>query len=305
MNYGGLSYEEINNSHYQLHTRIKASFLRKTLDENLFRTSTTPLTAALNVVPSSSSAFRSTQASTSRQFVPRDVSSLCETVTYTAPVSMVDLVKSNIVPATEFCGKSNENNCSICFCEIRSNEQLSKFNVPHCNHTFHHACVLKSFQHGNTRCPICLRLVTDEPQGFSPSGSMVVSESKSMICSGFKSTSNGTILIQYNLHGGVQKEYHPNQGVAYSAESRVAYLPNNMEGQKLLKRLKYAFSRGLTFTIGTSLTTGRPNSITWGSIHHKTSTYGGSSSHGFPDDSYFKNCHSELDALGVPTFDAI
>lgn len=75
---------------------------------------------------------------------------------------------------------------------------------------------------------------------------------------------------------------------------------SNLDGQALLKRLKYAFLHGLTFTVGTSLTTGRDNQCTWASIHHKTSRTGGVRSHGFPDADYFNNCNAELDALGVP-----
>ena len=55
----------------------------------------------------------------------------------------------------------------------------------------------------------------------------------------------------------------------------------------------------LTFTVGTSLTTGVPNSCTWASIHHKTSLSRGA--HGYPDPNYFRNCNVELDMLGVPS----
>ena len=75
-------------------------------------------------------------------------------------------------------------------------------------------------------------------------------------------------------------------------------MPDNDEGRNLLKRLKYAFTHGLTFTIGTSLTTGQSNVVTWSSIHHKTNLRGGA--HGFPDPSYISNANEELDALGVP-----
>lgn len=75
---------------------------------------------------------------------------------------------------------------------------------------------------------------------------------------------------------------------------------SNTDGQELLKRLKYAFLHGLTFTVGTSITTGAKNQCTWASIHHKTSPSGGVQAHGFPDPNYFKNCNAELDGLGVP-----
>jgi len=84
---------------------------------------------------------------------------------------------------------------------------------------------------------------------------------------------------------------------------RVAYLPNTPEGNELLIRLASAFSCGLIFTIGISLTSGLDNVTTWGSIHHKTSQTGGLVSHGFPDDQYISNCNNELDSAGIPPFD--
>ncbi len=75
---------------------------------------------------------------------------------------------------------------------------------------------------------------------------------------------------------------------------------SNTDGQALLKRLKYAFLHGLTFTVGTSITTGTKNQCTWASIHHKTDMWGGVQAHGYPDPDYFKNCNDEMDGLGVP-----
>jgi hypothetical protein len=75
-------------------------------------------------------------------------------------------------------------------------------------------------------------------------------------------------------------------------------LPDSPEGNCLLKRLIFAFRHGLTFRVGTSLTTDQKNRITWASIHHKTSLHGGL--RGFPDPSYIHNCNEELDNLGVP-----
>ena len=91
--------------------------------------------------------------------------------------------------------------------------------------------------------------------------------------------------------------FRSNPGVLFTGATRIAYLPDNTEGRELLKRLEYAFLHGLTFTVGTSLSTGAANAVTWASIHHKTSISG---THGFPDPSYFYNCNAELDGLGVP-----
>jgi hypothetical protein len=135
------------------------------------------------------------------------------------------------------------------------------------------------------------------PQGSSPSGSMIVSTS-ALRCAGFE-TSN-TITITYNIPAGPQMSYHINPGQRQHGKHAIAYLPNNVDGQNLLKRLKYAFVHGLTFTVGSSMTTNAQNQCTWSSIHHKTQISGGIRSHGFPDPNYFTNCNKELDTLNVP-----
>lgn len=56
---------------------------------------------------------------------------------------------------------------------------------------------------------------------------------------------------------------------------RRAFLPKTREGTEVLELLEKAFKQGLTFTIGTSRTTGKEGVITWNDIHHKTSRKGG------------------------------
>ena len=63
---------------------------------------------------------------------------------------------------------------------------------------------------------------------------------------------------------------HPNPGKHYRNISRTAYLPDNDEGNEVLQMLRIAFDRKLTFTIGTSRTSGEEGVITWNDIHHKT-----------------------------------
>lgn len=67
---------------------------------------------------------------------------------------------------------------------------------------------------------------------------------------------------------------------------------------QVLELLKTAWSRRLTFTIGTSVTTGESNTVVWNEIHHKTqvnNTHG----HGYPDPNYLENVTLELAAQGV------
>ena len=58
---------------------------------------------------------------------------------------------------------------------------------------------------------------------------------------------------------------------------------------------------GLTFSVGTSQTTGATNSVVWSSIHHRTSRTAGP--FGYPAPGYVLNCHEELNALGVRSCD--
>ena len=60
------------------------------------------------------------------------------------------------------------------------------------------------------------------------------------------------------------------------------------------------------FTVGTSVTTGATNTTVWAGIHHKTSLSGGiiyiilgSSSFGYPDETYFSRVQEELASKGV------
>lgn len=70
------------------------------------------------------------------------------------------------------------------------------------------------------------------------------------------------------------KEEHPNPGKPYKGTQRRAYLPNNIEGNKVLKLLEKAFRARLIFTIGRSVTSGTEDVVTWNDIHHKTNISG-------------------------------
>ena len=72
-----------------------------------------------------------------------------------------------------------------------------------------------------------------------------------------------------------RQEDHPNPGQTYGGASRVAYLPDSPEGQKVKELLQRAFKLRLIFTVGQSSTSGRENVVTWNDIHHKTSISGG------------------------------
>uniref|UniRef100_A0A2K5PL07 E3 ubiquitin-protein ligase n=1 Tax=Cebus imitator TaxID=2715852 RepID=A0A2K5PL07_CEBIM len=155
---------------------------------------------------------------------------------------------------------------------------------PHCPHLFLLAfgrrqesrrapgCITRALQ-VKKACPMCGRfygqLVGNQPQN----GRMLVSKDATLLLSSYEKY--GTIVIQYVFLPSVQGAEHRNPGVRYPGTTWVAYLPDCPEGNKVLTLFPKAFDQRLTFTISTSMTTGRPNVITWNDIHHKTSCTGG------------------------------
>lgn len=210
-------------------------------------------------------------------------------LSYTAPDSLADGVCRASYARTVGCDEVESwDRCRICSGTMQAR---STFKLYACGHMFHRDCLMKAMEQ-SCRCPQCDCKVR-EPVGRMPSGSMTISVDPSMSCRGYETV--GTIVITYEFPRGTQKQYHVNPGVEYQGTCRKAYLPDCEDGRNLLKRLGYAFARGLTFTIGTSLTTGMSNAITWACIPHKTTVDGGM--YGFPDAGYFKYAHEELDKI--------
>jgi deltex-like protein len=123
-----------------------------------------------------------------------------------------------------------------------------------------------------------------------PNGTMTAKLTKHR-CSGYESCD--TIVITYNIPSGKQN------GIKFSGTNRVCFLPYNKEGREILGLLKIAFERKLTFTIGTSVTTGLQNTVVWNGIHHKTRINGGATNYGYPDKTYFNRVKEELASKGV------
>jgi len=214
-------------------------------------------------------------------------STLTEFIRYHAPAS---LTTREALSSAFQAVNGPEEDCVICFEPLSTGKAVQ---VKNCRHIFHENCINDAMK-VEAKCPICRNRIGDI-QGRSPSGTMSI-ETIPQACPGFAPRS--TIRISYDIPSGVQQAYHENPGYRYGGTKRVAYLPNTQEGLKLLSRLKYAWTHGLIFAIGTSLTTGLSNSVVWSSIHHKTSLHGGA--HGWPDANYILNCNESLDALGVP-----
>lgn len=170
-----------------------------------------------------------------------------------------------------------------------------------CGHTLHMLCMLAMYNNGtkdgSLQCPSC-KTIYGEKTGTQPKGKMEI-YSISQSVPGHPDC--GTIQIIYSIPPGIQGPEHPNPGQPYTCRGfpRFCFLPDNHKGRKVLELLKVAWMRRLIFTVGTSSTTGEPDTVVWNGIHHKTEMMSNLSGHGFPDPNYLDNVLSELASQGV------
>ncbi|XP_031606187.1 probable E3 ubiquitin-protein ligase DTX2 isoform X2 [Oreochromis aureus] len=170
-----------------------------------------------------------------------------------------------------------------------------------CGHTLHMLCMLAMYNNGtkdgSLQCPSC-KTIYGEKTGTQPKGKM---EIYSIVQSLPGHPDCGTIQIIYSIPPGIQGPEHPNPGQPYTCRGfpRFCFLPDNDKGRKVLELLKVAWMRRLIFTVGTSSTTGEPDTVVWNGIHHKTEMMSNLSGHGYPDPNYLDNVLSELASQGV------
>ncbi|XP_030648622.1 putative E3 ubiquitin-protein ligase DTX2 [Chanos chanos] len=170
-----------------------------------------------------------------------------------------------------------------------------------CGHTLHMLCMLAMYNNGtkdgSLQCPSC-KTIYGEKTGTQPKGKM---EIYSLPQSLPGHPDCGTIQIIYSIPPGIQGPEHPNPGKPYTCRGfpRFCFLPDNYKGRKVLELLKVAWTRRLIFTVGTSSTTGEPDTVVWNEIHHKTEMMSNVSGHGYPDPNYLDNVLAELASQGV------
>uniref|UniRef100_A0A3P9JFW1 E3 ubiquitin-protein ligase n=1 Tax=Oryzias latipes TaxID=8090 RepID=A0A3P9JFW1_ORYLA len=170
-----------------------------------------------------------------------------------------------------------------------------------CGHTLHMLCMLAMYNNGtkdgSLQCPSC-KTIYGEKTGTQPKGKM---EIYSIAQSLPGHPDCGTIQIIYSIPPGLQGPEHPNPGQLFTCRGfpRFCFLPDNDKGRKVLELLKVAWMRRLIFTVGTSSTTGEPDTVVWNGIHHKTEMMSNLSGHGYPDPNYLDNVLSELASQGV------
>ncbi|KAF6722766.1 E3 ubiquitin-protein ligase DTX3L [Oryzias melastigma] len=179
--------------------------------------------------------------------------------------------------------------CSICLLPLTEKKRLK------CQHEFCEECLQDALKLTGSICPLCNH-VFDVLIGDQPDGNMSWTKSSHSL-PGFSGC--GHIIITYSFPSGVQTERHPNPGKPFNGTSRTAYLPDNKEGNAVLKLLKKAFDQRLIFTVGNSKAIGLKNQVVWSDISHKTSLSGGVQKFGYPDFNYLERVKKELRAKGI------
>jgi len=139
-------------------------------------------------------------------------------------------------------------------------------------------------------------------RGPCPAGKLTITRQPKTICPGFKPQC-GTIVLLYNIPSGTQSHVHPHPGQPFAGVQRMSYIPDNVEGQKLLSRYQLCWLRGESLEIGYSVALKRDDQVKWrDQVPHKTSLTSGGP-FGWPDPSFLAKANQALDSLGIPNSD--
>ena len=187
--------------------------------------------------------------------------------------------------------------CPICTDDIEDGEDVRTFNK--CGHVLHSECMenlFKTSKH-SVKCPVCSEIY-GIPHGNQPDGTITIYTSSAPHLQGYPSDVE-TIVIEFDIPDGVQDDTMINPGKNFTGTFRTAYLPYDEDGYTVCMLMWAAWERKLMFTVGNSLTTGRENVVVMNGIHLKTSSRGGATNYGYPDDDYFFRVKDELKVKGV------
>lgn len=188
-----------------------------------------------------------------------------------------------------------EDDCSVCLERFTEGQDCLRLHRCHPGHYFHEECIKMALR-SNMRCPNCTTLY-GVPSGTQPPGRMAITLQPFQLPG--ETDSFGTYMIAYQFPSGIQSERHPNPGVPYAGTGRRAFIPATPHGRRVLYKFLKAWDARVLFTVGTSVTTNRPNCVIWNGIHHKTSITGGPCQFGFPDPGYLAGVEAELTAVGI------
>lgn len=187
--------------------------------------------------------------------------------------------------------------CNICLSPFTDDPDDLAIKLPKCRgHYFHTECI-KTWLNERHQCPYC-KAIYGVIRGNCPPGEMCIQYVRKKLPGYSGQESLGTWMLTWQIHSGVQDESHVNPGVLFCGTTRVGYLPDTIPFRKVLKMLRIAWQRRLMFTVGTSMTTGMSNVVTWNGIHIRTEWHD-RTGFGWPAPDYIYTVTDELKANGI------
>ena len=177
--------------------------------------------------------------------------------------------------------------CPICYDELKRKPITAVATCKNCKQSFCKGCLDEALKH-KPYCPTCtvpLRKITgNQPTG----GTMTINTYPKQKLPGYEQY--GTIQIHYDIPSGKQGTEHPNPGKHFRGASYTAYLPDSLEGRKVVRLLRKALDAQLKFTVGTSHTSGATDTLLTICfilviVHN---------SNGYPDPTYLSRVLEEL-----------
>ena len=191
--------------------------------------------------------------------------------------------------------------CNICFDGFETTDQfkedLHSIQIKECAHKFHLSCIQRWLAEKST-CPVC-RKTLFTIRGYQPKhpNSFFRVEEDATPLAGFAECSS--LVLSFHIEAGYQSTDMPLPGETFNGLKLTSFLPNNQEGQEMVRLLNIAWERGLLFRVGFNPQTNRMDQVVPNGFEFKLRRDGGILFHGFPDPSYMNRLKADLKDVGV------
>lgn len=165
------------------------------------------------------------------------------------------------------------------------------------DHVFHLGC-LRTWLKDKPSCPLCrqqLVVLTGYQPQTEGSEMTVLRDPRPLP----DHAGSGTLVVQFFVAAGVQDLDCPLPGEPFGALRFTTYLPDNPEGEEVVRLLRLAWNRRLLFRMGMNPATGRVDRLVLNGFELKTQRTGGFAGNGYPDPSYLSRLKSDLREVGV------
>ncbi|KAK5965224.1 DTC domain-containing protein, partial [Trichostrongylus colubriformis] len=146
--------------------------------------------------------------------------------------------------------KIQKDDCAVCLKALDGDDESGEACELPCGHQYHVQCFEEYISHPSSKkcCPLCCKYF-EIPMGDQPrEAQMLINKNYHLKLPGHED-SEFTYEIQYSVPHGVQEASHIRPGKLFTGTQRRAYVPGTPEGTQVMRLLKFAFERRLTFTV--------------------------------------------------------